>query len=65
MPIIYQEKLKELKNKGNISFWENLLFILMSTKTDLEINKFFCKNRILKENIFFSLEDIYDLDNEG
>ena len=65
MPIIYQEKLKELKNKGNISFWENLLFILMSAKTDLEINKFFDKNRILKENIFFSLEDIYDLDNEG
>ena len=65
MPIIYQEKLKELKNKGNISFWENLLCILMSTKTDLEINKFFDKNRILKENIFFSLEDIYDLDNEG
>ena len=65
MPIIYQEKLKELKNKGNISFWENHLFILMSAKTDLEINKFFDKNRILKENIFFSLEDIYDLDNEG
>ena len=37
----------------------------MSAKTDLEINKFFDKNRILKENIFFSLEDIYDLDNEG
>ena len=64
-----QERLKEEKDKGKITFKDCPLFIMTSTQNDLEVREFFEKNNnfgIKKENIFFFPQgEICALDNEG
>jgi len=64
-----QERLKEEKDKGNLTFKDCPLFIMTSTQNDAEVKEFFEQNKnfgIKKENIFFFPQgEICALDNEG